>query len=87
MEITVSRRHNIFKLIITTFDTKIEEHIASGSPSKVDVELMEQCFSAGFEMSRYNGRSDVETIIMLINAFANDSEREQITQYLLGNKD
>lgn len=86
MEIKLNVRHALAELEITEGSAKITEDIASYSRKDggyfIPESLIETFLTIGFEMSRYNKRSDVDTMKKLFDAFLNDSERKEFIELI-----
>lgn len=85
MEIKVRTMETICELTVEGYNSKISEDVALfASPNKFEVSYnqIENVFSAGFELSRFNKKSDVETLKMLFDAFLNDSEKTEFLELI-----
>lgn len=85
MELQVKQNGIICELIVKSETAKIVEDVADSAGHnkfEVDQKLIENIFTAGIDLMRYNKKSDVETIKMLFDAFLNDSERIEFLQQI-----
>ncbi len=82
MEITTRvKKDTIAEIVINTGNSKIVEDVCEYRKDKgwhVSESFIEQLITTAFDYSRFNGQSDVKTVQLIINAFLNDSEREEL---------
>lgn len=67
-----------FYIHIENDTTEINESI----PRSEMEDLSEQLIAAAFEMERFRGGNDLQTVIKIMDAFLNVSEREQLIEHL-----
>ena len=78
MEIELKTRSLIAELIIKSGNTKIEEDLTIFSKGKsyIPDDDIEKFITVARDMNQFNGKSDIDFVRMVYEAFLNDSERE-----------
>jgi hypothetical protein len=78
MEIELKTRSLIAELAIKSGNAKIEEDIAivKNGSGYIPDEDIETFITIARDMNCFNGKSDIEFVKMVYEAFLNDSERE-----------
>jgi hypothetical protein len=79
MEIELRTRSLIAELTIKSGNAKIEEDLAVVSKGKAHIPDadIEKFITIARDMNWFNGKSDVDFVKMVYEAFLNDSEREK----------
>ena len=78
MEIELRTRGLIAELTIKSGNAKIEEDLAVVSKGKAYIpdDNIEKFITIARDMNWFNGKSDIDFVKMVYEAFLNDSERE-----------
>lgn len=79
MEIELRTGTLIAEVIITSANTKIKEDLAVVKNNKgiIPTEEIEKLLTVAREMNLFNGKSDVDFVTTVFDAFLSDHEKEQ----------
>lgn len=70
--------YNFCELTVKSHNTSITEDVSNykgGGKYEADENVIEQLFTSGFEISRFNGKSDVTTVKMIFENYLSDREK------------
>lgn len=90
MEIKLNTRYTLAEMVIESGNTKIREDVSEmskGGGYIIPDKNIENLITIAFEMSLFNGVSDVSFVKKLYDNFLSDSERDEFMELISTNHD
>ena len=81
----VNSGYNICELTIKSENTTINEDLSTYKADGkyyVPQKIIEEFFNAGFDLNRFNDKSDVDTIKMIFDNFLSDNDKAQFIEII-----
>lgn len=80
MNISYKETEKGVKLLIDIDGFLLHENVDDNG--KIEESVIEHLITTAFDFSRFNNRSDVETVKLIMDSFLNNFERESVKHFL-----